>query len=323
MAQPDQDQVIIDHALVNLLGNIEVGLLVIDLEYRIKIWNGFMEGHSGLTGKQVLDKVLFDVFPDLPRAWLARKIESVVTLNTRTFTTWEQRPYLFRFRNTRPVTGTEAYMFQNLTINPITDVWGKVTQVCLMIYDVTDIVSAQKALERANEQLKQLSRTDRLTGLLNRGSWENLLAAEFERYRRYGHNTVLVIFDIDHFKQINDTYGHVAGDQVLRQMAALCRKMLRQSDLLGRYGGEEFAIILPETDIAGALKLCEWIREAIETTVIETPQGSIRCTVSMGLAQLTQQPETYTQWLQEADSALYHVKKNGRNQCASYHHLNE
>lgn len=318
---PEQDDTNTYHALATLLENIEVGLLVMDLEYRVIIWNGFMEGHSGITASRIQGKMLFDMFPDLPKAWLTRKVQSVVTLNTRTFTSWEQRPYLFRFRNTRPITGTEAYMFQNLTISPLTDTSGQVTQVCLMIYDVTDIVSGGKALEHANQQLERLSTIDPLTGLLNRGTWENLLDAEYLRYRRYGHDTVLVMFDIDHFKPINDTHGHLAGDQVIRQVAELSRDLLRQADRLGRYGGEEFAIILPETDIAGALHICERIRKTLETTDISTDEGPLRCTISMGLSQLTDEPESYMQWLQEADDALYHAKEHGRNQSAVYQQL--
>ncbi|MGM0571454.1 diguanylate cyclase [Marinobacter sp.] len=306
------------HSLVTLLESIEVGLVVIDLDYRVQMWNGFMENHSGVNASRLLGQSLFDQFPELPRAWLTRKVQSVVTLNTRTFTSWEQRPYLFRFRNTRPVTGTEEYMFQNLTLSPLTGPDGRVNQVCLMIYDVTDVASGRRALEHANKQLERLSSTDRLTGLLNRGTWENLLDAEFERYRRYGHNTVLVMFDIDHFKPINDTHGHLIGDEVIREVACITREALRQADRPGRYGGEEFAIILPETDIDGALVICERIRETIAETPIETDDGPIHCTVSMGLVQLTDTPENYMQWLQQADDALYQAKKTGRNRSVVF-----
>lgn len=305
------------HALVTLLESIEVGLVVIDLDYRVKVWNGFMEHHSGVTSSRIRGQSLFELFPELPRAWLERKVKSVVALNTRTFTSWEQRPYLFRFRNTRPITGTEEFMFQNLTISPLTSPDGMVSEVCLMVYDVTDVATGRKALEHANEQLERLSSTDRLTGLLNRGTWENLLDAEFERFRRYGHNTVLVMFDIDHFKPINDTHGHLVGDEVIREVARVTRESLRQADRPGRYGGEEFAIILPETDIAGAEVICEHIRKSIAELEIEAGDSTIQCTVSMGLVQLTETPDNYMQWLQQADDALYQAKKGGRNRCVT------
>ncbi|WBU40000.1 GGDEF domain-containing protein [Marinobacter alkaliphilus] len=301
------------HWLVDMLESVEVGLVVLDLDFRVQAWNGFMEHHSGITGSQIQNKVLFDVFPDIPQAWLTRKVDAVAMLNTRAFTSWEQRPYLFKFRNTRPITGTEEYMFQNLTISPLTGTNGEVDKICLLIYDVTEFASSKRALERANEQLAKLSMTDRLTGLLNRGTWENLVDAEYERYRRYGQATSLVMFDIDHFKPVNDNYGHLAGDEVIRHTAQTTRNNIRQSDSAGRYGGEEFGIILPETDAENARLICERIREGIEKSTVETSAGNITYTISMGIAQLTDEPENYMQWMQKADEALYAAKESGRN----------
>ena len=301
------------HWLVDMLESVEVGLVVLDLDFRVQAWNGFMENHSGITASKIRDKVIFDVFPDIPKAWLTRKVDAVALLNTRGFTSWEQRPYLFKFRNTRPITGTEEFMFQNLTISPLSGPSGQVEKVCLMVYDVTDIASSKRALERANEQLAKLSMTDRLTGLLNRGTWENLVDAEYERYRRYGQATSLVMFDIDHFKKVNDTHGHLAGDEVIKHTASVTKGALRQSDTAGRYGGEEFGIILPETDAEGARIICERIRETIEQSVVETSVAPIQYTISMGIAQLNDGPENYMQWMQRADKALYAAKEGGRN----------
>ncbi|ERS82331.1 diguanylate cyclase [Marinobacter sp. C1S70] len=301
------------HWLMDMLESVEVGLVVLDLDFHVQAWNGFMEHHSGITASQIRDKVLFEVFPDIPEAWLTRKVDAVAMLNTRAFTSWEQRPYLFKFRNTRPITGTEEYMFQNLTISPITAPNGEVEKVCLLVYDVTEFASSKRALERANEQLAKLSMTDRLTGLLNRGTWENLVDAEYERFRRYAQATSLVMFDIDHFKPVNDTYGHLAGDEVIRHTADVTRNNIRQSDSAGRYGGEEFGIILPETDAESARVICERIREAIENSTVNTTAGDIRYTVSMGIAQLTETPENYMRWMQKADEALYKAKESGRN----------
>lgn len=301
------------HWLIDMLESVEVGLVVLDLEFRVQAWNGFMENHSGITASQIHNKSLFDEFPDIPKAWLTRKVDAVAMLNTRAFTSWEQRPYLFQFRNSRPITGTEEYMYQNLTISPLTSTTGEVDKVCLLIYDVTEFASSKRALERANEQLAKLSMTDRLTGLLNRGTWENLVDAEFERYRRYGHATTLIMFDIDHFKPVNDTYGHLAGDEVIRHTAQVTRNGVRQSDSAGRYGGEEFGIILPETDAENARVICERIRETIEQSTVNTTAGDIRYTISMGVAQLTDEPENYMQWMQKADEALYKAKESGRN----------
>jgi len=304
------------HWLVDMLESIEVGLVVLDLDLRVQAWNSFMENHSGISSAEIHNKVIFDVFPDIPKTWLQRKVDAVALLNIRMFISWEQRPYLFRFRNTRPITGIEEYMFQNLTISPLNGPGGEVEKVCLMIYDVTDIATSKRALERANAQLEKLSMTDRLTGLLNRGTWENLVDAEFERFRRYRQATTLVMFDVDHFKKINDTYGHLAGDEVIRFTAKVIRNIIRQSDSAGRYGGEEFGIILPETDTEGAYVICERIRKTIARSVVKTSAGDITYTISMGIAQLDERPKNYMKWLQQADEALYQAKKSGRNSIA-------
>ncbi|MDO6443699.1 sensor domain-containing diguanylate cyclase [Marinobacter sp. 2_MG-2023] len=309
------------HWLVDMLESVEVGLVVLDLEFRVQAWNGFMENHSGITASKIRNRVLFELFPDIPEAWLTRKVDAVALLNTRAFTSWEQRPYLFRFRNTRPITGTEDYMFQNLTISPLSGSSGQVEKICLMVYDVTDIASGKRALERANEQLAKLSMTDRLTNLLNRGTWENLVDAEFERYRRYNQATSLVMFDIDFFKKVNDSYGHLVGDEVIKHAATTAKHNLRQSDSIGRYGGEEFGIILPETDVEGARIICERIRESINDSVVQTTIAPIRYTVSVGIAQLDHAAKSYMEWMQQADEALYAAKNGGRNRVIVFDQL--
>lgn len=306
------------HWMADMVESVEVGLVVLDLEFRVQMWNGFMEHHSGMTASKIHNQVLFELFPDIPRAWLSSKVEAVTLLNTRAFTSWEQRPYLLRFRNTRPITGTEEFMYQNLTISPLCGPSGKVEKVCLMIYDVTDIASSKRALERANDQLAKLSMIDKLTGLFNRGTWENLLDAEFSRHRRYGGNSTLVMFDIDHFKAINDSFGHLVGDEVIRHTAAVTRRHLRHSDSAGRYGGEEFAIILPETDTEGALTICERILSAISRETVTVDSHDISYTVSIGIAPLTDNSKNYMAWLEQADQAMYSAKQGGRNQIVTF-----
>lgn len=306
------------HWMADMVESVEVGLVVLDLEFRVQMWNGFMEHHSGMTASKIHNQVLFELFPDIPRAWLSSKVEAVTMLNTRAFTSWEQRPYLLRFRNTRPITGTEEFMYQNLTISPLCGPSGKVEKVYLMIYDVTDVASSKRALERANEQLAKLSMIDRLTGLLNRGTWENLLDAEFSRYRRYGGNSTLVMFDIDHFKSINDRFGHLVGDEVIRHTAATTRKHIRHSDSAGRYGGEEFVIILPETDCKGALIICERILRSISRETVTVYNHDINYTISIGVAPLTERPKNYMAWIEQADQAMYSAKQSGRNQIVTF-----
>lgn len=306
------------HWLMDMLQTIDIGLVVIDRDFNVKVWNSFMESHSGVGGHLVKDKSLFQSFPEIPEEWLRHKANSVFMLSCRSFMTWEQRPYLFKFKNYRPITGTEEFMFQNITISPLVSTTGEVDHAAIIIYDVTDIASNRKALQSANEELEVLSRTDRLTQLNNRGHWEECLIHEFNRYKRYDSICSVVMFDIDHFKRVNDTYGHQAGDEVIRLVSQTLRDNLRQTDIAGRYGGEEFGVILADTNADSAMVFCERLRKQIEAMEVIHDGQTIKFTVSLGISQANPKAEDYKQWLEQADQALYACKENGRNQSQIY-----
>ncbi len=304
---------------MDVLHNIDVGLVVLDLNLHIKLWNGFMQNHSAKTSADVLDECIFDVFPELPEAWFRRKLQSVTVLHNASFTTWEQRPYLFRFKNYRPVTGAAEHMYQNCTMLPLTDARGQVNHVCLIVYDVTEVAINRLQLQKANAQLHHISRTDGLTGLLNRKTWEQSLRHEFKRFQRYHHACSLIMFDIDHFKNINDSFGHTAGDEVIRRTAATLLEGLRDSDVAGRYGGEEFAVILVDTDATGARVVAERLRTRIEAASVPFEQHVINFTISLGIAELSPKITDSTMWIDTADRGLYNAKRSGRNQSSVYH----
>lgn len=305
------------HWLMAMVHNIDVGLVVLDRQHRVMVWNGFMENHSGMTPNDVREKDVFELFPKLPKAWLSQKLDSVVLLKNRAFTTWEQRPHIFPFANYRPITGTTEYMFQNMTIFPLISLTGEVDYLALILYDVTDVAVNREELKKANEQLQRLSRTDGLTKLNNRAYWEDALSQEFARYQRTGHTATLVMFDIDHFKKINDQYGHPAGDEVIRTLSKLLTRTKRVTDIAGRYGGEEFGVILINTDAAQARYFAERLRKVVENTQVIFEGTSIRFTISIGLAEANQSQDNYTTWLEETDKALYQSKRNGRNQVTA------
>jgi diguanylate cyclase (GGDEF)-like protein len=301
------------HWLMDALQGIDVGLVVMDRNYDIQVWNRFMQNHSAMMPNDVMGKNLFELFPELPENWFKQKAQSVFVLRNAAFTTWEQRPYLFRFKHYRPITGTAEYMYQNSTIIPLMNTHGDVEQICLVVYDVTDTAVSKLALQDANQELERLSQTDALTGLYNRGHWEKVLQHEFHRYQRYKTSCSLIMFDIDHFKRVNDEYGHPTGDEVIRQTAAEVLHQVRDMDIAGRYGGEEFGIILTDTDGEGAVKMAERLREAIEARLVEHEEYKVRFTISLGVVELNEQFSDYSAWLEKTDQALYESKKNGRN----------
>lgn len=306
------------HWLVDVLNNIDVGLVILDREYNIQLWNSFMQNHSARTPSEILGSNIFELFPELPPAWFKRKVESVLVLRNSAFTTWEQRPFLFRFKNYRPITGVAEFMYQNSTIIPLKDTRGGVEHICLIIYDVTEIAVNRLQLQTANAKLHQLSRTDGLTGLLNRKTWETEMHKEFRRFGRHQQPCSLLMFDIDHFKNVNDTYGHPAGDEVIRQTAAVVKANLRDIDIAGRYGGEEFAVILLNTAAEGALLVAERLRKSIEARVILYEEQEIRYTISLGVCELNSSFRDPLSWVEAADKSLYQAKHNGRNTAVLY-----
>ena len=303
---------------MNMIQTIDVGLVVIDVEYRIQVWNGFMANHSGKAPHDVIGKNLFATFDTIPETWFRHKAESVFLLKNRAFTTWEQRPFLFRFRNYRPITGTAETMYQNITLIPLVSADGKVSHIGIIIYDVTDMAVGKMQLEQANDELEALSRTDRLTGLNNRGYWEECLIAEFKRVHRTKAPCTLVLFDIDHFKKVNDTYGHQAGDEVIRVTAKLLTECKRTTDIAGRYGGEEFAVILIDTVPEGAMVFAERLRKQVENHTVTHDGKDIRFTISLGLAQCSEDIRDHPHWIECSDQALYKAKQSGRNRSIVY-----
>ncbi len=304
------------HWLMEMLHNIDVGLVVLDKEYKIQIFNGFMENHSGLLPRQVKNKFLFDLFEEIPEEWFKRKAETVFLLKNKAFTIWEQRAYLFKFDSYRPVTGSAEFMYQNTTFIPLLSSTGEVSHLCLLIYDVTDAAMHKHSLELVNKELAIHSQTDGLTKLFNRNHWEQCLESEFKRWTRSQHSSSLVMLDIDHFKQVNDTYGHVVGDEVIRHLAALIRQYIRQTDISGRYGGEEFAILLADTPLKSAYVFAERLRKEICESVVRYNNIELNYTISLGIAEIEPAIKTYEAWVECADAALYRSKESGRNKVS-------
>ncbi len=174
-------------------------------------------------------------------------------------------------------------------------------------------------LQKAQEKLAEMSVKDELTSLYNSRYFKDALKKEFERSKRYNENMALAITDLDHFKNINDTYGHPAGDMVLERTGLIFRESTRLNDIVCRYGGEEFAIILPNMNSGSAFSICEKIRKKVENNIYEHDFNKIRVTISIGYA-LCCDTESVDELMMHADKALYHAKETGRNMVVEYTH---
>ena len=290
------------------------GIFVLDRELNVLMWNRFMQDHSGLSAEAAIGRPIFELFPDLPRAWFARKVESVFQLGSFAFSSWEQRPWLFRFEHDRPITGGVDYMQQDCTFMPLMRD-RDVIAVCITITDVTHVSIMQRAREEAVAKLREIADHDGLTGIANRRYFESRLTEEFSRWQRYGGDLSLLLFDLDHFKRINDQFGHVAGDAVLRELAQRVSGVVRKQDVFCRFGGEEFAMLLPCTPLDDAMYVAEKIRSTIGAMPVEVYGMDVCVTASVGAASARRDAPDHCGMVNEADAALYRAKRLGRNRC--------
>ena len=297
---------------------VDVGIFVVDREMNITLWNNFMANHSGRSAETVIGRSLFECFPELPKPWLGKKIQSVFLLKNFAFTLWEQRPHLFRFPHNRPITGGVDFMYQNCTFMPVKNETGEVGSVCVTLFDATDTGISQTGLRNAMERLSESSNRDGLTGIYNRRYLEQRLATEFDCSKRYEGHFSFMLFDLDHFKKVNDTYGHLAGDAVLCAISQRIGGLLRTVDILGRYGGEEFGVILPSTSLEGAVVAAEKLKQVVARTPVMYKETAIPVTVSIGVAEFKAETPNYEHLIHCADIALYFSKGNGRNRVTCY-----
>ena len=201
--------------------------------------------------------------------------------------------------------GTTCEAFMDLTL--VRSPNGQFEGHILILRDISRTKKMMK-------KLKELARVDDLTGLFNRRYFLERFQMELLRAQRYGHDTCLLMLDLDHFKKVNDTYGHAIGDQVLKKTGSLIRKMIRAMDLSGRFGGEEFCIALPETDLKGAVVFANRLRLALSRLRISPVNGKpFRVTCSIGVWLIDESNSDVNVHLDEVDKALYRAKRSGRN----------
>ena len=213
---------------------------------------------------------------------------------------------------------------------PLTDIRGRAFGIVVLnLHDpdkyfreedtgVMAIIASQISLaigrRKLEDELKRLAMTDELTGIANRRHFMHKAEEEFRRIKRYPSSAALLMMDLDHFKKVNDVYGHAMGDQVLRIASRTGKRMLRETDQIGRIGGEEFCLLLPETGLDDAYRIAERLRKEIASIIFQAENGTtFSVTVSIGIAAAESSDQTLSEWLNRADNALYKAKAEGRN----------
>lgn len=294
------------------LDRIGLGMFIVDLDMRVQLWNRFMADHGGVSEEQIKGRVLFDCFPDLPRNWLQKKIATVILLKNFGFSSWEQRPYLFAFAHSRPLAAGIRHMRQDCTFIPLIED-QRVVAICVTVADVTELALLQAEREAALHALNESAMRDSLTGAYNRRYFEARAREVFSAWRRDASDLALLMFDLDHFKRINDDYGHLAGDAVLRTVAQRVQGLLRTTDILGRYGGEEFIVMLPGADGVAAFTIAESIRHALAAEPVVQDGLVLHISASVGVSALRRSVLSLEAAIRDADAALYAAKRAGRD----------
>jgi diguanylate cyclase (GGDEF)-like protein/PAS domain S-box-containing protein len=214
--------------------------------------------------------------------------------------------------------GDGSQIWVEIYTYPIFDENRTVSHVVEYSRDITDRKKADGEKRQLINTLNNLSNTDSLTGLLNRRALNDMLAHEIDRATRYNADLALILCDVDRFKNINDTFGHRAGDRALQAVAETLKSSIRRADIVGRYGGDEFMIIMPETSLAGAHSLAEKIRVAVNKPDFALSGNKrIRLSVSLGVAGCCSSPENIDTLVALADAQLYASKQAGRNRVTS------
>jgi diguanylate cyclase (GGDEF)-like protein/PAS domain S-box-containing protein len=288
-------------ALQTIFYSSPLAILTLDTEDRVAMWNPAAEEIFGWTEKEVIEQVN----PTVPDNKLNEyNALCQATLNGMAFSNLDT----LRMKKD----GTQFPV--NLSVAPLR---GKQSQVTGGVHVIADNTERKKL----QEELRQQATTDGLTGILNRRHFQQLALSDLKRAIRFNHPLAIVLIDIDHFKQVNDTFGHAAGDQALLAFTKICQQNIREIDLFARFGGDEFVLLLPETDCGQAYAVVERLRVAVTAASINFDGKQIPITISSGITSLSGDQESFDTLLGQADQALYHAKEEGRNNVVRYDNL--
>lgn len=292
-----------------ILDTIENGILIVNTDLKILFWNRWLVLHTGITKEEAEDNFLSNLFPATNFNLLKRKVKIAVKLGSSTFTSSSVEKFVIPIKLKKISTSIFRHMRQDTVITPLED-----EQTSIIIYDTTPLLEAKAIIDDQLLAMEKQATTDPLTGCYNRKMFNDLFRSETKKATRHNKKFSLIILDIDNFKSVNDTYGHLTGDEVLKKIASLACASIRESDIFARWGGEEFAVLLPETDMEGGAVLAEKIRVNIKNHHFDQA-GNLTC--SFGVCQYNAE-EVGDTLISNADWALYHAKNHGKNQVAVF-----
>jgi len=258
---------------------LDTGIVILDKDLCVYKWNRWMSTHSDIPSEKIIGKPLFNFYPELNEPWFLRNCKSVFTFGNFAFFSYKLHNYCFPFKSYNTTGYDFEYMQQNSTVGPLRNDDNNIDYIYITVQDVTEVALYEQTLLEMNTK-------DGLTGIYNRRFFDKRLEEEFVRHKRYSRPMSMIIFDIDFFKKINDTYGHQAGDFILSSLTKLVSDRIRKTDIFCRYGGDEFCCILPETAIDSAKSIAEKLLAAVSSHTFVFNETNINITISLGVSVL-------------------------------------
>ena len=296
---------------------VPVGMFIIDLDHRIQAWNHWMESHTEILSGKAIGSTLEELYPAFQNARFCWALDQVVNHNAEQVMSYALNRYLIPIPVKYAGEEDVKFMPQQVFISPVNISPEKPAAIVLLL-DMTENVIRSNTLLQVAFKLEEDSHRDTLTNAYNRRFLTEWLVQQAKLIERYNYSVSCLLFDLDHFKAINDKYGHDKGDEVLVAFSKYVASTLRDSDILVRYGGEEFLVLLSHTELEMARQAAERIRERIEKlSIAGLPQGGL--TTSIGVSCWSGESSgDYNRLLKYADDALYQAKHLGRNRvCVS------
>lgn len=287
-----------------LFDMVNLGIVILDKDLKVQKWNRWLEMHTRITAAQIVGSPLLDHFPNLNKNWFIKSCKSVFAVGNFTFLSQKLHNHIIPITPVHHFDPDFKYMQQNCTLGPLYNDNKEIEHIYMIIQDATEVAAYEAKLLDINTR-------DKLTEIHNRRYFESRLRHEIDRHKRYKRPLSLIITDIDSFKKTNEQYGTQAGDSILIQLAALFTNRLRVVDTIARYAGEEFGIILPETNAQGAAVVAGQLRELTKSTRFAFGSETMEITISLGVIDATGDGVTVESLLKKIREMLEEARSKG------------
>ena len=288
-------------------------MLVLDATMRVVFWNSVLEQWTGIQRDKILGHDIRERFLHFKKARYSRRLESLFDGGPPAVFSSQLHPHFLP----APLPSGRMRVLDSLAVPVPKDIPG-LYDALIAVQDVSSLADAMDALRQSRRRAEELAATDPLTGVANRRQFLDLGEKALSHARRNDNPCTILMLDIDHFKEINDRYGHPSGDEVLCMIVRVFRQTLRRSDIVARVGGDEFSILLLDTDTKIGQITADRLRKSVTAESLLFDDQEIQVHLSIGVAGLQPESDNLEKLILRADNALYEAKRNGRNRVVAY-----